>query len=94
MAEQLHALLGAFKPRMRVFHDMEDYNLSFMLKSSEEALNSLLGVDMMSSDAGKELIMERARYVYNDSLDLFYDNFKNEIARMALTTYKEEDSEG
>lgn len=83
-----HALLTTFKERMRIFHDIEDDNLSFILDSSQKALEGLLGVDLMSIGSGKELIIERSRYVYNDCLDLFYEAYKNEIARLALENYK------
>ncbi|RLV18994.1 phage head-tail connector protein [Streptococcus iniae] len=79
-----NALLKRFKERMRVFHDVDDENINNILNSSEDALNSLLGFDLMTIESGKELIMERSRYVYNDSLELFYDSFKNEIARLAM----------
>lgn len=78
------SLLKPFKERMRVFYDEDDQNITFILNSSYEALNALLGFDLMTVESGKELIMERSRYVYNDSLELFYDSFKNEIARLAM----------
>ncbi|MGV3010023.1 head-tail connector protein [Streptococcus thoraltensis] len=86
-----HALLTTFKERMRIFHDMDDDNLSFILQSSQEALDGLLGLDMMSTRSGKELIIERSRFVFNDNLDLFYESYKNEIARIALETYVPEE---
>ncbi|MGQ9412203.1 phage head-tail connector protein [Streptococcus pluranimalium] len=90
-----HALLKTFKERMRIFHDAEDDNLSFILQSSQEALDGLLGISLISTRSGKELIIERSRFVYNDNLELFYESYKNEIARIALETYvpEEETSE-
>lgn len=87
----MHALLPIFKERMRIFHDMDDDNLSFILQSSQEALDGLLGLDMMSTRSGKELIIERSRFVFNDNLELFYESYKNEIARIALETYVPEE---
>ncbi|MGV3054837.1 head-tail connector protein [Streptococcus hyovaginalis] len=86
-----HALLPIFKERMRIFHDMDNNNLSFILQSSQEALDGLLGLDMMSTRSGKELIIERSRFVFNDNLELFYESYKNEIARIALETYEPEE---
>ncbi|HEM9634178.1 TPA: phage gp6-like head-tail connector protein [Streptococcus agalactiae] len=77
-------LLEPFKERMRVFHNEDDKNIINILKGSYDALNNLLGFDLMTIDSGKELIMERSRYVYNDCLELFYDAFRNEIARLAI----------
>lgn len=79
-----HVLLEQFKERMRVFHDVDDNNINTILNSSQEALKSLLGFDLMTTESGKELIMERSRYVYNDSLELFFDSFRNEITRLAI----------
>lgn len=90
-----HPLLDTFKKRMRIFHDMEDDNLSFILESSQAALDGLLGFEVITTQTGKELVLERSRYVYNDCLELFYDAYKNEIARIALSSYipEEEESE-
>ncbi|HGD2180006.1 TPA: head-tail connector protein [Streptococcus agalactiae] len=85
-----HKLLKPFKERMRVFHDLDDDNLSLILKSSESALKGLLGFDLMDYESGKELIMERSRYVFNDCLELFYNSFKNEIARLAIEEMERE----
>lgn len=82
-----HVLLGVFKKRMRIFHEMEDDNLSFILESSQAALDGLLGFSVIATQTGRELILERSRYVYNDCLDLFYEAYKNEIARIALENY-------
>lgn len=88
MKDSNHVLLDIFKKRMRIFHDMEDDNLSFILKSSQVALDGLLGFSVITTQTGKELILERSRYVYNDCLDLFYEAYKNEIARIALEIYQ------
>lgn len=79
-----HELLESFKERMRIFHDVDDNNINTILNGSQEALESLLGFDLMGIESGKELIIERSRYVYNDSLELFYDSFRNEISRLAI----------
>lgn len=72
---------------------MEDDNLSFILKSSQVALDGLLGFSVITTQTGKELILERSRYVYNDYLDLFYEAYKNEIARIALEVYQPDTEE-
>ena len=69
--EQLHPLLKSFKERMRIFHTGEDNNLSKMLESSESAILSLVGSKDSADPRVRELILERARYVYNDQVEFF-----------------------
>ena len=45
--KKLHPLLGAFKERMKIFHDAEDENLSRMLASSEQAILDLQDISIM-----------------------------------------------
>lgn len=94
MIEMIHPLLSKFKLRMRIFHDAEDENLSSILKNSEIAITRMCGVP------DEELILERSRYVYNDKLEKFYTNFRNEVANLNLDLYdpdeemEVEDAEG
>ena len=39
----------------------------------------------------RELIIERSRYVYNDSLEFFNENFLSELMGVSLSNYVEED---
>ncbi|KXU14602.1 putative phage protein [Streptococcus oralis] len=87
----LHPLLEAFKERMRIFHDGEDANLSRMLESSDEAVERLVGESDSSDPQVRELILERARYVYNDQVEFFYENFKADILALALGNMEMED---
>lgn len=80
--------LDAFKLRIRVFGDQEDINLTTMLTSSYVAVARLVGLDDLSTDRqAEELVFERARYVYNDALDEFMQNYNSEIA-MVYQFYK------
>lgn len=69
---------------MRIFHDVEDENLSFILSSSEKALDGQFGCRVLDKSGGDELIIERARFVYNDKLELFAEAFANELYRFAV----------
>ena len=84
MAEEVkaHPLLSAFKERMRIYHDGEDKNLSRMLESSVDAVERLVGSGDFYDRQVRELILERARYVYNDQVEFFYGNFKEDILGM------------
>ena len=89
--KQLHQLLESFKERMRIFHDGEDNNLSQILESSEAAILSLVGSKDSTDPRVRELILERARYVYNDQVEFFYGNFQGDLMALSLENYKPEE---
>ena len=88
---ELHSLLKPFKERMRIFHSGEDNNLSRMLESSEANILSLVGSQRPTEPRVRELILERARYVYNDQVEFFYDNFQGDLMALSLENYKAEE---
>lgn len=88
---ELHPLLKPFKERMRIFHSGEDKNLSRMLESSEANILSLVGSQRPTEPRVRELILERARYVYNDQVEFFYDNFQGDLMALSLENYKAEE---
>ena len=90
-AKELHRLLNDFKERMRIFHSGEDANLSRMLESSEAAIHSLVGSKDTSDPRVRELVIERARYAYNDQVEFFYGNFQGELMALSLENYKPEE---
>ena len=89
--EQFHPLLKPFKERMRIFHNGEDANLSKMLESSESAILSLVGSNDSANPRVRELILERARYAYNDQVEFFYGNFQGDLMALSLENYKLEE---
>lgn len=88
---ELHPLLEPFKERMRIFHSGEDKNLSRMLESSEANILSIVGSQRPTEPRVRELILERARYVYNDQVEFFYDNFQGDLMALSLENYKAEE---
>lgn len=88
---ELHPLLKPFKERMRIFHSGEDKNLSRMLESSEANILSLVGSQSPTEPRVRELILERARYVYNDQVEFFYENFQGDLMALSLENYKAEE---
>lgn len=90
---KLHSLLNPFKERMRIFHSGEDANLSRMLESSQMVITRLVGSGNIHDRQIKELILERARYVYNDQVEFFYENFKADILALSLNRIEMEDSD-
>ena len=82
------ALLRLFKQRMRISYDTDDENLKAILESSVSAIEKLTGSDDLTDPAIRELVIERSRYVYNDSLEFFYDNFINDLGTASIANLK------
>ena len=85
MATVSDAVLKEFKGRMKISHDTEDDNLKRLLSSSLIALNNSCGWFGFENEVGKELVFERARYAYNDSLEFFASNFLTEIITLSMS---------
>src|SRR5699024_11614818 len=78
-------VLKEFKSRMRISHSIEDDNIKNILEMSYEDLKNRCGdFDIDEYLRGRELVFERSRYVYNDSLEFFEDNFLSEITSIGL----------
>ncbi|CEG23130.1 hypothetical protein BN1080_02074 [Planococcus massiliensis] len=83
-------ILTEFKERMRLSDD-EDNNLTRILSASEKALIRACGSHHINADETfKELVFERSRYVYNDALEYFNENFSSEINSLSITKAMEE----
>lgn len=77
-------LLDQFKKRMKISHSIEDEALQDMLNASKQAIKTACG-DFADDDiSARELILERTRYVYNDALEFFDDNFSSRVTSLAL----------
>ena len=85
-------ILAKFKNRMHL-GDYEDDNLLDILNKSAIALKSDCGDYDMKDEAFEELVFERSRYVYNDALEYFEDNFLSEINKLSLRKALEEMSD-
>ena len=65
--------------------DYEDSNLLRILSASEKALLSQCGeYDIEADEEFRELVIERGRYVYNDSLEYFDKNFQSMINALGV----------
>ncbi|WCR29720.1 hypothetical protein L3476_13930 [Paenibacillus thiaminolyticus] len=77
-------ILQEFKDRMRL-DDGEDENLMRILKASCDDLKKICGdYDIGTDERFKELVFERSRYVYNDALEYFHNNFLTQINNLNL----------
>lgn len=76
----MNTFLNEFKARMRIFHDSEDKDIIQQLDDSKTAIIALVGeFEPSSYSLGKELIFERTRYVRNEAIEYFNDNFQSLI---------------
>lgn len=78
-------ILKEFKSRMKISHSTEDANLKQLLYASLVALNHACGPFDFENVMGKELVFERARYAYNDSLEFFSDHFLTETINLSMS---------
>jgi hypothetical protein len=87
--------LKSFKQRMRINTEDPDElaNLTKMLIASYTSILRLVGVSDATDPEVEELIYERSRYTYNDALDEFKENYKENIRDVFLANQPEE-SEG
>lgn len=76
-------VLEEFKERMHL-GDFEDDNLKRILKSSYEDLREICGNYELNDETFKELVFERSRYVYNDALEYFEENFLTRINTLSM----------
>ena len=76
----MNTFLNEFKARMRIFHESEDDDIIQQLYDSKTAIIALVGeFNPAEFIQGKELIFERTRYVRNEALEYFNDNFQSLI---------------
>ncbi|MRX70850.1 phage gp6-like head-tail connector protein [Bacillus lacus] len=84
-------ILERFKGRMRITHSSEDETLIEMLQASYEDIQGKCGTfDITSNLRGRELVFERTRYVYNDALEYFNDNFLSQLNSFGFDNVLEE----
>lgn len=88
-----HPLLDDFKGRMRIFHDSEDENLVLILEGAQATIKRLVGTSRTVHPEVKKLILENARYMYNDQAEFFYENYQKDIQGLALELYEPEEGE-
>ena len=82
-------LLKKFKDKMHITHSSEDDNLKELLSFSIVAIRGNCGAFEVEGTTdidirARELVFERTRYVYNDALEYFEDNFLSELTSLGL----------
>lgn len=79
---------------MHISHNSEDDNLKRLLSLSIRAIKASCGDfdiygEKDTDERAKELVFERTRYAYNDTLEYFIGNFISEITSLALSLIPE-----
>lgn len=83
-------IIEEFKERMHL-GDYEDDNLKRILQASYAALKDVCGDYDLEDPEFKELVFERSRYVYNDALEYFEENFLTRINTLSMRKALNED---
>lgn len=84
-------IVKEFKERMHISHSVEDDNIKRLLEFSYADIQEKCGAfDISSHERGRELVFERTRYVYNDALEYFDDNFQSQIVSLGFELMPEE----
>lgn len=74
-----------FKNRNRIFYKFEDDRIKKDLEMSFEDIKSKCGeFDIEGNLLGRELVYERTRYVFNDKLEEFHNNFLSSIVQLQI----------
>ena len=69
------ATLADVKAHLHIFHSVEDDYLQSLLKQSQLAVARMTGGS--EGDEYDELVLNRVRYAYNDSLDEFEERYQS-----------------
>lgn len=90
----MNPLLDQFKLRMKIYHKAEDADLSRILNASQKRITDITGIaSNAGDDVYDELVLERARYAYNDQVEFFDANFLDDLLSASLTSYEPGDDE-
>lgn len=83
MIDSVH--VEEFKKRNRIFYNLEDERIKIDLELSYNDIKGKCGdFTMEEYTLGRELVYERTRYVLNDKLEEFHDNFLSSIVQFQI----------
>lgn len=93
MTDVTDELLQEFKDRLHITHKSEDSHLKSLLSFSYADISDKCGsFPLDTANHGKELVLERSRYAYNDALEYFVGNFLTQINSFALSNLPDEEA--
>lgn len=85
-------LVQELKESLHITNAREDDYIKKILSSSIAYLRSVCGdIDIENNESARELVVERARYSYNDAVEYFEDNFLSQINNLGMTLVFEGD---
>lgn len=86
--------IDEYKSRFRIFHSSEDVDIGKQLESGFADIKSIIGnFNPESYEKGKELVYERTRYLRNEALEYFYDNFQTMIMDASIDLVGEKNAD-
>ena len=79
-------ILSDVKEHLRVTWNEEDIRIGKMIQRGQAYLQTLCGTSLSfdKEDDVKQLLLERCRYEYNNSLEDFEINFRGELMRLVI----------
>lgn len=79
-------MLNEFKAYAKISHDTEDDYLKKLLAKSYANLVSRFGhFDIQEDLNGQDLVFARTRYAYEDLLEYFNDNYRDDLVHFGLS---------
>lgn len=87
-------LVQDFKDMEKIDHTSEDIYIENLLKRSYEKLQRDYGkFDIDKNLIGRELVLNRARYAYQDLLEYFNENYRVDLIDFGISLVEVEDDE-
>lgn len=78
-------IVEEFKRRLRITHSSEDEMITSLLNQSYTDIQYKCGhFNLDENIRGKELVIERTRYLYHDAVEYFEDRFVNQIHSLGI----------
>ena len=78
-------VLEDFKRRLRITHSSENEMITLLLEQSYADIQYKCGhFNLEENIRGKELVIERTRYLYHDAVEYFEDRFVNQIHSLGI----------
>lgn len=92
MIDSIH--VEEFKKRNRIFYEMENERIRVDLELSYNDIKAKCGdFNIEEYNLGRELVYERTRYVLNDKLEEFHDNFLSSIVQFQIMNMEVSDDD-
>ncbi|HDG6049176.1 phage head-tail adapter protein [Staphylococcus aureus] len=87
-------LVQDFKDMEKIDHTSEDIYIKKLLKRSYEKLQRDYGkFDIDKNLIGRELVLNRTRYAYQDLLEYFNENYRVDLIDFGISLVEVEDDE-